>query len=140
MEARVLSSSNTVDKPSRNKILKRVMKTTFSKPATEMYPKQKPCLEKDYRGKPIFDFSACIGCGICSRECPAKAIEMVQCGKKNNPQLNLGKCVFCYHCAEVCPKKCIHSSCEFEMATTDKSTLILKPPENSQPKHICQEH
>ncbi len=82
MEARVLSSSNTVDKPSRNRILKRVMKTTFSKPATEMYPKQKPCLEKDYRGKPIFDFSACIGCGICSRECPSKAIEMVQCDKK----------------------------------------------------------
>ncbi len=116
-----------------DKTLKRSVRTIFSKPATEMYPKQKPCLEKDYRGKPIFDFSQCIGCGICSRECPAKAIEMVQCGKKKCPQLNLGKCVFCYHCAEVCPKKCIHNSCEYELATTDKSTLILKPSAVSKP-------
>jgi formate hydrogenlyase subunit 6/NADH:ubiquinone oxidoreductase subunit I len=120
-------------KNSFDKALKRSARTIFSKPATEMYPKQKPCLEKDYRGKPIFDFSQCIGCGICSRECPAKAIEMVQCGKKKSPQLDLGKCVFCYHCAEVCPKKCIHNSCEYELATTDKSTLILKPTAVGKP-------
>ncbi len=109
------------------KIGKRVAKTMFSKPATEMYPQQKPCLQENYRGKPIFDFSACISCGLCSRECPAKAIEMVPSGNKKYPQLNLAQCIFCYHCAEVCPKKAIYNSCEFELATTDKSTLILKP-------------
>jgi NADH-quinone oxidoreductase subunit I len=109
-----------------------VVKRLSSKPISERYPKQKPCLNGDYRGKPIFDFSACIGCGLCSKECPAKAIEMIQIEKKKAPQLNLGKCVFCYRCAEVCPKKCIHNSCDFELATTDKSTLILEPKDNNK--------
>jgi formate hydrogenlyase subunit 6/NADH:ubiquinone oxidoreductase subunit I len=110
-----------------------VFKNPFSKPATEKYPKEKPHLNDNYRGKPVFDFNACIGCGLCSRECPAKAIEMIQTGDKKAPQLNLASCIFCYHCAEVCPKKCIHNTTDFELATTDKSSLIQKP--NDAPKH-----
>ncbi|HSV50290.1 MAG TPA: 4Fe-4S binding protein [Candidatus Acidoferrales bacterium] len=121
-------------KPFIAKTLKKAVNTMFKKPATEMYPKEKPCLQEDYRGKPIFDFSACINCGLCSRECPTKAIDMVLCGDKKLPQLNLGKCIFCYHCAEVCPKKAIVNSCEFELASTDKSELIMKPKPAGNPQ------
>lgn len=109
-----------------------MFKNPFSKPATENYPKEKPRLNDDYRGKPVFDFNNCIGCGLCSRECPAKAIEMVTVGDKKAPQLNLASCIFCYRCAEVCPKKCIHNSTYFELASTDKSSLIEKPKETSK--------
>jgi formate hydrogenlyase subunit 6/NADH:ubiquinone oxidoreductase subunit I len=106
---------------------KRAAEQIFSKPNTTKYPFQKPQLSKDFRGQPIFDFDACIGCGLCSRDCPAKAIEMVTVEGKKRPQLNLSECIFCYQCAETCPKKAITSSTNYELATIDKSNLIKKP-------------
>jgi len=109
---------------------KRAVKQTFGKPATAKYPFEKPHLADNFRGQPEFDFSSCIGCGLCSRDCPAKAIEMVMVDGKKCPQLNLSQCVFCYQCAESCPKKAIRTTCNYELATTDKSTLTKTPPPN----------
>ncbi len=86
-------------------VAKRAVEQTFAKPATSRYPFVKPQLADNFRGQPIFDFSSCIGCGLCSRDCPAKAIEMVTIDGKKRPQLNLSSCVFCFQCAESCPKK-----------------------------------
>jgi len=110
---------------------KRAFNQAFSKPATEKYPFVKPQLADNFRGQPFFDFSSCIGCGMCSRDCPANAIEMVMVDGKKRPQLNLSKCVFCYQCAESCPKKAIKTTCNYELATTEKSSLIKTP----QPNH-----
>ena len=107
--------------------LKKAARNTFTKAATEQYPFQKPKLQEGFRGQPIFDFDLCIGCGTCFRNCPAKAIEMVEVNGKKYPQFNMGKCVFCYQCVDTCPKKAITKSDKFDLATTDKSTLIVKP-------------
>ncbi len=109
---------------------RKVAEQTLAKPATSKYPFEKPKLAEDFRGQPIFDFDQCIGCGLCSRDCPSKAIEMVEFDGKKRPQLNLSKCVFCYQCAETCPKKVINYSASYELATTDKSTLVKKPQSN----------
>jgi formate hydrogenlyase subunit 6/NADH:ubiquinone oxidoreductase subunit I len=114
-------------KPSIPAIAKKVVGQAFGKPATQKYPFVKPQLSDNFRGQPKFDFSLCIGCGFCSRDCPAQAIEMVMVDGRKHPQLNLSKCVFCYQCAESCPKKAITNTCTYELATTNKSTLIKKP-------------
>ena len=44
----------------------------------------------------------CIGCGKCSKICPAKAI---QPGKP--PTIDLAKCIMCYCCQEVCDEAAI---------------------------------
>ncbi|MDR0373663.1 MAG: 4Fe-4S dicluster domain-containing protein [Nitrososphaerota archaeon] len=117
-----------VKRPHVPAVFKTVFRNIFTKPATELYPRQKPNLPEKYRGQPCFDFFTCIGCGLCSRDCPAKAIEMVSVEGKRRPQLNLSKCVFCYQCAETCPKKSVQTSYTYELATTDKSSLLMKPP------------
>ena len=57
------------------------------------------------RGKEVMDSctAGCIGCGICMRNCPTKAIEMVD----NLPRIDYSKCVGCGYCADHCPRKSI---------------------------------
>ena len=53
--------------------------------------------------KPVFDYQACIGCRDCEKNCPPKAIAMVN-GK---PAVNLKECIRCYCCQELCPQKAV---------------------------------
>jgi len=99
----------------------------FKKPATGKYPFVKATVAEGFRGKQIFDLSLCVSCGLCSRDCPAKAIEMVEVDGKKRPVFLLDKCIFCYQCAESCPRGAIKTSAFYELATTDKASLVLKP-------------
>ncbi|MGB9778945.1 MAG: 4Fe-4S binding protein [Candidatus Bathyarchaeales archaeon] len=108
-------------------ILKEVLVHLFKKPATRKYPEEKPLVPAGFRGKQIFDISLCISCGLCARDCPAKAIEMVEVDGKLRPLFHLDRCIFCYQCAESCPRNAIKSSEIFELAATNKSDLVVKP-------------
>ena len=55
------------------------------------------------RSKPVIIKRACVGCGICVKNCPPKAMVLVA-GK---PRVDLNACIRCYCCHELCPKKAI---------------------------------
>jgi formate hydrogenlyase subunit 6/NADH:ubiquinone oxidoreductase subunit I len=99
----------------------------FKKPATGKYPFVKCVPAEGFRGKQVFDVSLCVSCGLCSRDCPAKAIEMIEFEGKKRPTFFLDRCIFCYQCAESCPRNAIRSTDIFELATTDKSSLVVRP-------------
>ena len=99
----------------------------FKKSATRKYPFVKANVAEGFRGRQIFDVEKCISCGLCSRDCPANAIEMVMVEGKKRPLFHLDRCVFCYQCAESCATNAIQSTKLFELACIDKSTLELKP-------------
>ena len=46
---------------------------------------------------------ACIACKICEKNCPEKAIEVID----NLSKMNYEKCTDCGKCAEKCPQKVI---------------------------------
>lgn len=59
---------------------------------------------------------SCIGCGICSKKCPMKNIEMIE-----NRAVPGEKCTMCYRCISLCPQKAItlvgkkvQEQCRFE--------------------------
>lgn len=111
-------------------MLAEIFHNLLKNPATEKYPLAKPEIPSSFRGKQIFDVDLCISCGLCARDCPSKAIEMVDIEGKRRPVFHLDLCVFCYQCAESCPRNAIKNSALFELASTDKSELIIKPQTN----------
>jgi formate hydrogenlyase subunit 6/NADH:ubiquinone oxidoreductase subunit I len=113
-------------------MIKELFSNLFAKPATSKYPFVKAEVAEGFRGKQVYDISLCISCGLCSRDCPAKAIEMVEVDGKRRPLFHLDLCVFCYQCAESCPRNAIKSSEFFELASINKSDLVIQPQATSQ--------
>ncbi|BCJ94836.1 iron-sulfur protein [Anaerocolumna cellulosilytica] len=52
---------------------------------------------------PVINYSLCIGCGICSKVCPAQIIKMIN----KKPSIQLESCIKCYCCHELCPEKAV---------------------------------
>ena len=101
----------------------------FKKPFTQQYPFVKVQAPEGYRGRHTFDPEKCISCGLCERDCPSKAIELVEVSGKRMPHFYLDRCIFCYLCAEGCPREAIKLSTDFEMSTTETAELMVKPTE-----------
>jgi len=135
-------------------IFKRAISHIFTKPATTKYPFVKPILPEDARCKTVYEIKSCnvidIGtglkdgptvdvcsivgsnCRVCVRDCPAAAIEIVEVEGKKRPQIRFDKCIFCHQCVESCPRGAITSSIFYELATTNKCSLIQKPNPNTK--------
>ncbi|MEI7482745.1 MAG: 4Fe-4S binding protein [Elusimicrobiota bacterium] len=128
-------------KPAR--ALGEVISHLFKKKATCNYPFEKAVVDARFRGRIAFESDKCIGCKMCVRVCPAKAIEIilsaeqpaaapvaegaipVPAKKKFDCIMSLDRCIYCSQCVEICPKKALISTQDFELAHTDRRTLIL---------------
>lgn len=110
-------------------LIKEMGACIFRKPFTREYPAVKVEAPEGYRGRHILYPDKCISCGLCERDCPAKAIELVEVSGKRMPKFYLDRCVFCYLCAESCPREAIDLSTNFEMSTTEMDGLLVNPTE-----------
>jgi NADH-quinone oxidoreductase subunit I len=111
-------------------------KTMFKPKFTMEYPEEKFIPPPSYRGRPVLvqeenGEERCVACGLCSRVCPALAIE-VQAGetdreKERYPErfeINMLRCIFCGFCEEVCPEEAIVMSKDYELAFTNREDAI----------------
>ena len=101
----------------------------FKTPFTREYPAVKVEVPEGYRGRHILNPEKCISCGLCERDCPAQAIELVEVSGKRMPKFYLDRCVFCYLCSEGCPREAITLSPNYEMSTTETEELLVLPEE-----------
>ncbi len=126
------------------------LKTMFKPKVTMEYPEVKFEPPASYRGRPVLvqeknGVERCVACGLCSRVCPALAIEVqaaeTELEKERYPEkfeINMLRCIFCGFCEEVCPEEAIVMSKDYELVFQDRDSAIfgkdklLVPVENLQ--------
>ncbi|MBN1634585.1 MAG: NADH-quinone oxidoreductase subunit NuoI [Ignavibacteria bacterium] len=114
---------------------------------TRQYPEDKWESPASFRGRPVLvqednGQERCVACGLCSRVCPALAIE-VQAGetdreKERYPEkfeINMVRCIFCGFCEEVCPEEAIIMSDEFELVFKSQEEAIFGKDKLLVPKN-----
>jgi len=75
-------------------------------------------IPKNFRGKIIYEREKCIGCQLCVRVCPSRAIQFLPEEKKI--KIRIDRCIFCSQCNDICPVNCLHMSENFLLATEDR--------------------
>ena len=73
----------------------------FRGDGTSLYRRIKgAAIEKLLAQRPRVEPAQCVGCGVCGKICPAKAITM----KGGRPRIDRKKCIRCFCCQEFCPE------------------------------------
>jgi NADH-quinone oxidoreductase subunit I len=111
----------------------------FRKPITVQYPEKRAVLPLRYRGRLVMPIdqekgtNRCTACMRCVKICPNHSIDIEKAvgpdgapvAKPAKYLYNLGTCMFCNLCVEVCPFFALVMSDEHELATTDRTGLVL---------------
>ncbi len=112
------------------------LRTMFKPKVTMEYPEIKFQPPSSYRGRPVLvqeenGVERCVACGLCSRVCPALAIEVqaaeTELEKERYPkkfEINMIRCIFCGFCEEVCPEEAIVMSKDYELVFTNREDAI----------------
>lgn len=113
------------------------LKTMFRPKFTMEYPEEKFIPPASYRGSPVLvleenNVERCVACGLCSRVCPALAID-VQASETENEkerfperfEINMLRCIFCGLCEEVCPEEAIVMSKDYEIVFSNREDAIF---------------
>lgn len=103
-----------------------VFKHSFKKRVTLEYPEKKSVLSDRFRGKHIWYVDKCITCKLCEKVCPANAIKINKNSDNVEFSVDLSKCIFCGNCQYYCNREAIKLSLDYELATDNKSDLIIK--------------
>jgi len=112
------------------------LKQVFRPKFTRQYPEEKWTPPPSYRGRPVLvqedGVERCVACGLCSRVCPALAIEVqaaeTELDKERYPErfeINMLRCIFCGFCEEACPEEAIVMSNEYEMVFSNPESAIF---------------
>lgn len=126
------------------------LRQMFKPKFTRQYPEERWEPTGSYRGRPVLvlddDGERCVACGLCSRVCPALAIEVqaaeTELEKERFPikfEINMLRCIFCGFCEEVCPEEAIVMSRDYELVFTNRESAILGKDKLLVPIHKLQD-
>lgn len=113
------------------------LKQIFRPKFTRQYPEEKWTPPAAFRGRPVLVMNdngveRCVACGLCSRVCPALAIEVqaaeTELEKERYPEkfeINMVRCIFCGFCEEVCPEEAIVMSDEYILTFSSQEEAVF---------------
>jgi len=96
-------------------MLKDILESLFKKSSTQLYPFEKVPPPERYRGELFYNPAACTGCGLCTKDCPSRAIELVtldRAAKRFVLKYHRDRCIYCGQCVVNCKFKCMGMSNE----------------------------
>lgn len=106
-------------------MLSDIIESAFTPPITEQYPFVKNEAPERFRGKIVWDQESCTGCGLCAKDCPANAIEVLVYDRKEKRfvfNYNLDTCLFCAQCVYSCRSNSIAmSNDDWELAAMGRT-------------------
>jgi formate hydrogenlyase subunit 6/NADH:ubiquinone oxidoreductase subunit I len=78
-------------------------------------------------GIPIIDKEKCTGCGLCTIDCPTKALTISQNGESDTYQILFRQetCNACGVCKKSCPENCLRLEQRHEPSKTDKKAKVI---------------
>jgi formate hydrogenlyase subunit 6/NADH:ubiquinone oxidoreductase subunit I len=110
-------------------MLRDVLGSLFQRPFTEKYPFEKKPAPERLRGQLHYNPENCTGCCLCSKECPANALELITLDKKAKQfvlRYDIDRCTFCAQCVQNCRFSCLEMSAdEWELAATSKKPFTV---------------
>lgn len=106
-----------------------VFQSLFRRPVTRDYPVERKPAPDRLRGKLHWDPTKCTGCRLCSKDCPANAIEVTMVDKATKRIVmtyHMDRCTFCAQCVRSCSQNALElSNHEWELAGTNKAEFTL---------------
>jgi Ni,Fe-hydrogenase III small subunit/formate hydrogenlyase subunit 6/NADH:ubiquinone oxidoreductase subunit I len=104
------------------KILNKTVRTGI---VTIAYPAGPAVVSEGYRGAPHFDFENWRDARPAAEACPTEAISIRESDNTRQVTVDYGLCTFCGQCAEANGDGAIQMTRQFELATRERSDLVL---------------
>ncbi len=106
-----------------------ILRSFFEKPVTLRYPLERSHSPERLRGALIWNPEKCTGCGLCAKDCPSDALEVIILDRKAKKfvlRYNVDRCTFCAQCVQNCRFDCIQlSNDRWELAALSKERFLV---------------
>ena len=107
-------------------LLTAVIEAMTNPPETVDYPFGELNLPEVFRGAILFDTEKCSGCGLCVKDCPAEALELIKKSREEYKLLHYpARCAYCGQCEDSCRRGAITFSNNLVGATISGEKLIV---------------
>jgi NAD(P)H-quinone oxidoreductase subunit I len=107
-----------------------IMWSLVRRPATRRYPFERLPTPERLRGALRWNPARCTGCGMCAKDCPANAIELITLDKATKRfvlRYHVDRCTFCAQCVQTCNFGClVLSNDRWELAALCKAPFTVE--------------
>jgi NADH-quinone oxidoreductase subunit I len=114
-----------------------ILKHSFRKRETILYPEEKPRIAPRWRGRIILSRDPdgeerCVACYLCAAACPVDCISLQATQDEHGRRypeffrINFSRCIFCGFCEEACPTYAIQLTTDFEMCEYRRNNLVYE--------------